>query len=160
MAAFWRVVTIAMLGVVPALGGCAISGLGAIGPVASAPPPVPAAPPPVVYGSFLEGPVGQKLSRSDRDKALAAEQDALAAGQRKAWRGDTGVYGYVEPAAAPAGASPSPVVVSDGIAATPPVTGAGDGCRSFTSTVYIAGRPQVGHGRGCPNPDGSYRVVG
>jgi surface antigen len=128
--------------------GCSVSGLGSIGPVASA-PPVPPAPPPVVYGAFLEGPVGLKLTQTDRDKALAAEQDSLAAGQRKTWKGDHGVFGYVEPAATPAPADPT----------APPPTGDA-ACLGFTSTIFINGRPQVGHGRGCPNPDGSFRVVG
>lgn len=135
------------------LAGCSVGGLGAIGPVASAAPPPSPAPEPVSYGAFLEGPVGQKLAPADRDKALAAEQDALAAGQRRAWRGAAGTYGYVEPAAAP---GPSAAVAAEG---APPAT-AGDVCRTFTSTIYIGGRPQVGHGRGCLSPDGSYRIVG
>lgn len=145
MRAFWRVAAMAGLGV--HLAGCAM-GSGAVGPVAVASPP-PAAPEPVSYGAFLEGPVGQRLAAADRDKALAAEQDALAAGQRKTWRGTGGTYGYVEPAAS--GAAPA-----DGV---PPAPGA-DACRTFTSTIYIGGRPQVGRGRGCPSPDGTYRIVG
>lgn len=146
---FWRVTAVASLAM--ALAGCAVGGFGAIGRVAVAPPPA-LAPEPVSYGAFLEGPVGQKLAGADRDKALAAEQDALAAGQRKAWRGTGGTFGYVEPAA-----PGSPLAATaDG---APPVAG-GDVCRTFTSTIYIGGRPQVGHGRGCPSPDGTYRIVG
>ncbi len=140
-----------MVAVAPALAGCAVGGLGAIGP---APTPAPvAAPPPVVYGAFLEGPAGQKLSQVDRDKALVSEQEALASGQRKTWRGDRGTYGFVEPAP---GAPPAPAVAADGV----PAARATDVCRAFTSTIYVAGRPQVGHGSGCANPDGTYRIVG
>ncbi len=123
--------------------GCAVGGFGAIGPVASV-TPAPAAPAPVVYGAFLDGPAGQKLGQADRDKALASEQDALASGQRRTWKGDHGTFGYVEPAA------PS----------TAPDAADGAMCRAFTSTIFIGGRPQVGHGRGCQGPDGSYRLVG
>lgn len=133
-----------------ATAGCSVSGLGSIGPIA-AEGPVAVAPQPVVYGPFLDGPVGQKLSAADRDKALAAEQDALASGQRRTWKGERGTFGYVEPAAGVTAASengsPSPTVTADA-------------CRGFTSTIYIAGRPQVGHGKGCPGPDGSYRIAG
>lgn len=146
MGAFWRLAATASLA--GSLMGCAVGGFGAIGPVAAAPPPAPA-PEPIAYGAFLDGPVGQRLAGADRDKALAAEQDALAAGQRRTWRGTGGTYGYVEPAAA--GAS-----TAEGAS---PVAG-GDACRTFTSTIYIGGRPQVGHGRGCPGPDGTYRIVG
>jgi surface antigen len=139
--------------------GCSVRGLGGIGPVASAPatPPAPEAPPPVVYGSFLDGPVGQKLSQADRDKALSAQVAALSSGQRKTWKGDRGVFGYVEPASAPAAAPTAP---ADAAAASPPAPAASESCRAFTSTIYVGGRPQVGHGRGCQNPDGTYRVVG
>lgn len=151
MQAVRRVAVIAALAT--SLAGCAVGGLGAIGPVASTTPPPAPAPEPVSYGAFLEGPVGQKLAQADRDKALAAEQDALAAGQRRAWRGAAGIYGYVEPAAA---SGPAPAVAAD---VAPPAAG-GDLCRAFTSTIYIGGRPQVGRGRGCQSPDGSYRIVG
>ena len=137
-----------------ATAGCSIGGLGSIGPVAAAPP----APPPVAYGAFLDGPVGQKLSAADRDKALAAEQDALASGQRRTWKGERGTFGYVEPAASPPVAE---VAAAEAVAAASPSPAVGaETCRSFTSTIYIAGRPQVGHGKGCPGPDGSYRVTG
>lgn len=139
------------------LSGCSITA-GSISPFASTAPAnvaVPAAPPPVVYGAFLEGPVGSRLNQATRDKALAAEQDALASGQRKTWKGDNGTFGYVEPAS---GASPpKPATEAAADAAVP---AAPNQCRAFTSTVFIGGRPQVGHGSGCQNPDGSYRITG
>lgn len=136
--------------------GCSVSGLGSIGPIA-AETPVAAAPPAVAYGSFLDGPVGQKLTAADRDKALAAEQDALASGQRRTWKGERGTFGYVEPAAS---SSASGAIANADVAAPPSPTVTADACRTFTSTIYIAGRPQVGHGKGCPGPDGSYRITG
>ena len=125
-----------------------MSGLGSVGPVASA-ASVPEAPPPVVYGAFLEGPIGLKLSQADRDKAFAAEQDALATGQRKTWKGDRGTFGFVEPAIV------APLAVSD-----PAVAPALETCAAFTSTIFLNGRPQTGHGRGCRNGDGTFRIVG
>ncbi len=137
--------------------GCSLTS-GNVSPFAStaAVQPVPTAPPPVVYGAFLEGPVGARLSQASRDKALEAEQEALASGQRKTWKGDNGVFGFVEPS--PGAAAPKPM--GDAEAAPPPAVPPAEACRSFTSTVFIAGRPQTGHGSGCSNPDGSYRVTG
>ncbi len=133
-----------------AVAGCSINA-GSMGPLAST-PAAPPLPPPISYGAFLNGPVGSKLSPADRDKALASEQDALASGQRVTWKGEHGVFGYVE-------AAPTPATVSPASApASPPAPA--DTCRAFTSTIYLSGRPQVGHGSGCQNPDGSYRIVG
>jgi hypothetical protein len=105
-------------------------------------PPVadvaPAPPPPPPMGSFLEGSVGTRLGDADREKAFQAEQDALASGDRKTWRGIKGNYGFV----ALSGSE------------TP------DGCRAFTHTVYIGGRPQTGKGTGCKGPDGTWRITG
>lgn len=151
MQAVWRLAVAATLAA--SLAGCAVGGFGAIGPVAAVPPPA-SGPEPVAYGAFLEGPVGQKLAQVDRDKALAAEQEALAAGQRRTWRGASGTYGYVEPA----GTTPGGASTASAESASP--AAGGDVCRAFTSTIYIGGRPQVGHGRGCLGPDGSYRIVG
>lgn len=141
-----------------ALCGCSLTS-GNVSPFSSTSPAVAVAPPPapqsVTYGAFLEGPVGSKLSSTSRDKALAAEQDALASGQRKAWKGDNGTFGYVEPG--PGASAPKPTAEAD---ASHPIDGAAPACRSFTSTVFIGGRSQVGHGSGCQNPDGTYRITG
>ena len=116
------------------------------------PPVVEAPPPPVNYGAFLDGPVASKLAGPDRDKALTAELGALESGQRRTWKGERGVYGYVELAPG----APAPALVD---ATAPPASGAAPSCRAFTSTIYIGGRPQVGHGTGCQNPDGTYRIA-
>jgi surface antigen len=122
--------------------GCSLMGGGGDREVAEAVPPAPAVAAPVSYGAFLQGPIASKLTQADKDKALASQQEALASGQRKTWKGDHGTFGYVEPAASTAAAPPS-----------------GDTCKAFTSTIFIAGRPQVGHGTGCQNPDGTYRIA-
>lgn len=138
------------------MAGCSLTS-GNVSPFSSTAAPViavatPPEPPPVAYGAFLEGSVGAKLTRPTRDKVLAAEQDALASGQRKTWKGDNGTFGFVEPV----GASPKPAVTDADGTAPPPAAA----CRTFTSTVFVGGRSQVGHGSGCQNPDGSYRITG
>ena len=148
----------AVLAAAGLLCGCSLT-TGSVSPFATtaAGQPTPAEPPAVAYGAFLEGPIGAKLSQGSRDKALKAEQDALASGQRKTWKGDNGVFGFVVPRAVAASA-PSPV--ADATAPVQPAVPPVEACRTFMSTVFIAGRPQTGHGSGCPNPDGSYRVTG
>lgn len=112
------------------VGGAVVGSLGTP-PLAAASPVHPA------YGAFLEGPTGTRLGDADRDRAFQAEVDALASGDRKTWRGIKGNYGFV--------------VLGSG--ATP------EGCRSFTHTVYIGGRPQTGAGTGCKGPDGVWTIT-
>jgi surface antigen len=116
--------------------GAVVGSLGVGSPVVDAPPPA-AAPAPSL-GAFLEGPVGGRLGDVDRQRAFQAEQDALAAGDRKTWRGVKGNYGYVA-----LSGSPTP-----------------DGCQDFTHTIYIMGRPVTGKGTGCKAPDGTWRITG
>lgn len=125
--------------------GCSLTSGGGALPnlTAAAPETVTPAPEPVVYGAFLDGPVGSKLTQADRDRALGAEQDALASGQRKTWKGDHGTFGYVEPA----------------VTAALPTDDATALCRTFKSTIFLNGRPQAGNGTGCQAPDGSFHVV-
>ncbi|HEX4768716.1 MAG TPA: hypothetical protein VH414_20810 [Lichenihabitans sp.] len=150
------------------VGGCSMTGTddGGQVPLASLGTPAvpavpgegtPAAPPaaPVSMGPFLDGPIGAKLAMADRDNAFKAETSALSTGDRKSWRGQKGTYGFVVPGAVEA---PAPAA-SD--AAPDATTGAAPGeCRSFTHTIFFAGRPQVGHGTGCRDPDGSWRITG
>ena len=152
----------AMLGA--GIGGCSMTGTGDEGhaPLASlgtpAVPPVPGegaptAPPaaPVSMGAFLDGPIGARLAMGDRDSAFKAETAALSTGDRKSWRGQKGTYGFVVPSAVE---TPAP-------AASDAAPGAAPGeCRSFTHTIFFAGRPQVGHGTGCREPDGSWQITG
>jgi surface antigen len=78
----------------PASGGAPVA------PVDAAPLPVP-----VNYGGFLGGSVGMKLPEADRKSALAAEDGAVASGERRSWKGDHGVYGFVTPG--PTSAAPT-----------------------------------------------------
>jgi surface antigen len=123
----------------PGLAGCSTLGSGGAPPdVAAAPaePATPAIPTGAALGGVLGGLVGTSLSDSDRQTAWEAQVAALDAGQRRSWRGSHGVFGYVEPGAA-----------------------TGDGCRAYRQTIYIAGRPNRGHGVGCKQPDGSWKMT-
>ncbi len=133
-----------------ALGGCSAAGSGAgnLASLSTPASPGPLAPAPVVYGAFLDGPAGTRLPEPDRTAALAAEDGALSSGERRTWKGQKGVYGFVVPG--PAGASAATTVADGGPAAE---------CRSFTHTIYFAGRPQTGKGTGCRDADGSWHVT-
>ena len=123
-------------------GGTDLASLSAPVPAVS-PLPVDAAPPPVPvnYGTFLGGPVGTRLPDADRTAALAAADAAVASGERRTWKGARGVFGYVVPGS------------------TAPVDGTAAECRSFTATIFFAGRPQTGRGTGCRDADGTWHVT-
>jgi surface antigen len=121
------------------LAGCQSVGSGGAPPVAAAPPaeaPVPAIPTGAALGGVLGGPVGASLTDDDRAAAWNAQVAALNSGQRRSWRGAHGVFGLVEPGQA-----------------------TGDGCRAYSQTIYIAGRPTHGRGVGCKQPDGSWKMT-
>jgi surface antigen len=120
------------------LAGCQSVGSGAAPSAAAAPaePAAPAIPTGAALGGVLGGPVGASLSDGDRQTAWEAQVAALDSGQRRSWRGSHGVFGYVETGAA-----------------------TGDGCRAYSQTIYIAGRPNRGHGLGCKQPDGSWKMT-
>jgi surface antigen len=61
---------------------------------------------------------------------------ALDSGQRRSWRGVHAVFGFVELGAA-----------------------TGDGCRAYSQTIYVAGRPNRGQGVGCRQADGSWKMT-
>jgi surface antigen len=98
--------------------------------------PAPAIPTGAALGGVLGGPVGTSLTDDDRAAAWNAQIAALSSGQRRSWRGGHGVFGFVEPGAA-----------------------SGDGCRAYSQTIYIAGRPNRGRGVGCKQPDGSWKMT-
>jgi surface antigen len=117
------------------LGGC--SGVGSGGsPSVAAPPTQPAIPTGPALGGVLGGPLGAALTDEDRQAAREAQIAALDSGQRQSWRGSHGVFGFVE-----AGAE------------------TGEGCRAFSQTIYVAGRPNRGRGVGCKQPDGSWKMT-
>lgn len=115
-----------------ALAGCAST---QAPPVETAAPPAPAVdavsepPAPGVVGVSI----GQALNESDRVVAITAQQDAIASGERKSWRGEKGAYGFIIPG---------------------PETGA---CRAYTHKIFINGRPQEGKGEACLK-DGVWRA--
>ncbi len=102
----------------------------------SAATPAPAIPTGAALGGVLGGPVGASLTDDDRAAAWSAQTAALDSGQRRSWRGAHGVFGFVEPGAA---------------------TGAG--CRAYSQTIYVAGRPTHGRGTGCKQADGSWKMT-
>ena len=103
---------------------------------ASAGMPAPAIPTGAALGGVLGGPIGASLTDDDRGAAWQAQVGALDSGQKRSWRGAKGVFGFVEPGAA-----------------------SGDGCRAYSQTIYIAGRPNRGKGVGCRQPDGSWKMT-
>lgn len=145
----------AVLGAAGTLGGCATTSpsgvsLAAIPGLGAAPVSAVEATPisiPVNYGGFLGGAAGAKLPDADRDAALAAANGALASGERRTWKGQKGVFGYVVPGATAAAGTAVP---ADGAPAE---------CRSFTATIFFAGRPQTGRGSGCRDLDGNWHVT-
>ena len=121
------------------LASCQSVGSGGAPPPVAATPLEPAAPPiptGAALGGVLGGPIGASLSDGDRQTAWEAQVAALDSGQRRSWRGSHGVFGYVEPGAT-----------------------ASDGCRPYAQTIYVAGRPNRGHGVGCKQPDGSWKMT-
>jgi surface antigen len=104
--------------------------------VAAAPLPTPI-PTGTALGGALGGPIGASLSDADRSSAWNAQIAALDSGQRKSWRGAHGVFGFVEPGAE-----------------------TGGGCRAYSQTIYVSGRPNKGQGVGCKQADGSWNMSG
>jgi surface antigen len=106
--------------------------------VAPAPAGIPALaiPTGAALGGVLGGPIGASLTDDDREAAWQAQVGALDSGQKRSWRGAKGVFGFVEPG-----------------------TASGDGCRAYSQTIYIAGRPNRGKGVGCRQPDGSWKMT-
>ncbi len=98
--------------------------------------PAPAIPTGAALGGVLGGPVGATLTDDDRQAAWQAQVGALDSGQKRSWRGSRGVFGLVEPGAT-----------------------TGDGCRAYSQTLYVAGRPNRGKGVGCRQPDGSWKMT-
>ena len=98
--------------------------------------PTPSIPTGSALGGVLGGPLGVSLTDDDRQAAWQAQVGALDSGQKRSWRGAKGVFGFVEPGAA-----------------------TGDGCRAYSQTIYVSGRPNRGHGSGCKQPDGSWKMT-
>jgi len=95
-------------------------------------------------GSLIGNRIGAALDDDDRQRAYAAQMDALdrgASGAPVSWKNpDSGRYGTVVP---------GPAYMENG-----------RNCRSFTHTIYIDGRPQTARGTACRNPDGTWTALG
>jgi surface antigen len=95
-------------------------------------------------GGLIGNRIGAALDDEDKERAYAAQMDALERGQPGApvsWRNpDSGRYGTVVPG--------------------PQYQQAGRNCRSYTHTVYLDGRPQTTRGTACRNQDGSWTAIG
>jgi surface antigen len=94
-------------------------------------------------GGILGSAIGASLDERDRQRAYAAEMEALEMGQPGSpvgWRGESrGAYGTVVPG--------------------PYYESRGQRCREYTHTIYIDGRPQTARGSACRNPDGTWTPV-
>lgn len=115
-----------LIGSAPGLGACNSA------PAPEVAPRVAAAPPPAA--GVVGGALGQSLDEKDRGAAIDAQQQAVASGQRKSWRGAHGAYGFVTPG---------------------PESGE---CRDYTHRVFINGRPQEAKGQAC-RQNGEWRVT-
>ena len=122
----------------PPVTGSTTPAVAATSTVAPAPAgiPAPTIPTGTALGGVLGGPVGASLTDDDRQAAWQAQVGALDSGQKRSWRGAKGVFGFVEPGAA-----------------------TGDGCRAYSQTIYVAGRPNRGRGVGCRLADGSWKMT-
>ena len=91
-------------------------------------------------GVLLGAPGGERLDEGDKQRAYAAQLNALndgAPGAPVSWRGpDSGRYGTVVPG--------------------PYYEQQGRRCRSYTHSVFIDGHPETVRGTACRNPDGSW----
>lgn len=96
-----------------------------------------------VVGGLIGHEIGAALDERDRERALAAEYQALEYGRSGAkvgWNNpDSGHYGEVVPG--------------------PAYESAGNQCRSYTHTIYVDGRPQTASGTACRRPDGTWQTV-
>lgn len=97
-----------------------------------------------LIGGLVGSAIGAALDDEDRERAYAAQMQALdqgSPGAPVAWRNpDSGRYGNIVPG--------------------PAYHRSGTTCRQFTHTVYIDARPQTARGTACRNPDGTWQAVG
>jgi surface antigen len=97
-----------------------------------------------ISGGVLSGAIGGNLGEEDRQRAYAAEVQALENGEPGipvGWRGDGPKrYGTVVPGA--------------------PYSARGTRCGAYSHSIYVDGKPQIARGTACRNPDGSWSPVG
>lgn len=92
-----------------------------------------------VTDALFAGSSGRQINEAERERANEALKVAMTTGQRTAWRGEGGTYGYME--------------------TSPSRAGLGSSCRDYVHTIYFDGRPQRGSGQACQQTDGSWKVV-
>src|SRR5436305_7656222 len=97
-----------------------------------------------ISGVVLSGAIGGNLGEQDRQRAYAAEVQALESGEPGipvGWRRDGPKrYGTVVPGA--------------------PYSARGTRCRDYSHSIYVDGKPQIARGTACRNPDGSWSPIG
>jgi surface antigen len=97
-----------------------------------------------ISGGVLSGAIGGNLGEQDRQRAYAAEVQALESGEPGipvGWRGDGPKrYGTVVPGA--------------------PYSARGTRCRDYSHSIYVDGKPQIARGTAYRNADGSWAPVG
>ncbi|MFG1423932.1 hypothetical protein [Roseixanthobacter liquoris] len=94
-------------------------------------------------GGLVGGPLGRGLDEQDRQRAYAAELNALdngGPGSPVGWRGESGAYGTV--IAGPAYSRPGYLK-----------------CRDYSHTIYVQGKPQAARGIACVAREGSWTSV-
>jgi surface antigen len=93
--------------------------------------------------SRIAGAAGASLDEPDRQRAYAAQMQAIQHGEPGApvsWRSaESGRYGTVVP---------GPAYQSNGTT-----------CREYSHTIYIDRKPQSARGTACRNPDGTWAPV-
>jgi surface antigen len=94
-------------------------------------------------GGLLGSAIGASMDEQDRQRAYAAEMQALESGAPGApigWRSDhTAYYGTVVPG--------------------PYYERRGARCREYSHTIYVGGRPEIARGTACRSPDGTWAPV-
>ena len=93
-----------------------------------------------LIGGLIGNRLGQAMDDEDKQRAYAAQIQALESGPSGApvaWRNpDSGRYGSVVPG--------------------PAYQANGANCRQFTHTIYIDAKPQTTRGAACRKPDGAW----
>jgi surface antigen len=96
----------------------------------------------VANAGVLGNGIGTGLDERDRQRAFAAEMQALdqgEPGEPVGWKGHPGRYGTVVPGAF--------------------YETRGTRCRDYSHTIYVDGRPQTARATACRGPDGAWTPV-